>query len=107
MSNIKYIPYEKLSAHYWLIVQNQIMRQYAKEHPYKVLYSLTIGRLISTIEGWAYRFKRYVLKIPIIWYVGRNKGTMINAGKPNFIKPVKWTKCIVIGKKYSEIEVTK
>lgn len=25
MAGLKYIPYENLSAHYWLIIQNQIM----------------------------------------------------------------------------------
>ena len=71
----------------------------------KMSYKLIVNRLIHRCNNLMYRFKYHVLKILIIWYAGRNKGTLVVTGKPNFSRPLTWTKYTLKGKKYTENEV--
>ena len=53
-----------------------------------------IKRFISYCRIKIYIVKHRWLKIPIVWYVGKNKGTMVVSEQPNFDKPLTWTKVV-------------
>ena len=60
---------------------------------------------IRRLGNLIYRFKYHVLKIPIVWYTGRNKGLFVLTGKPDFNRPLIWTKHVLKGRKYTKKEV--
>jgi hypothetical protein len=102
----KQVPYENLSSVYAKRLQCQIHAEHVRKHPWKTLYQLSVGKIISRIKGWHYRIKYNVFKMPIIWYEGRNSGTFICAGKPDFKRPLKWTKVTMIGGKRTDETVS-
>lgn len=56
---IKYIPYENLSAHHWMIIQKQITKKLS-------LKKRLINKIKITLKINWYNFKHYILSIPII-----------------------------------------
>lgn len=93
----KNIPYEKLSAHYWLITQNQLMKKSHKSY---------IHSLKQCIAGLWYNFKYNVIGLPIIWYTSIKNGLYVNAGKlPDNLNNMMWIKHTLIKGKYTQTKI--
>lgn len=74
----------------------------------KMIMWYYINQLVNWYRGFVYQYRHHIQRKPIIWYAGRGKGTLVVTGKPDFSRPLKWTRCELIGGhfKYTENDVT-
>ncbi len=97
----EYMPYEKLSQYHGCRLQWQLLHQGVRENIPKAIKTLLYIKFVSPIKGYWYRFKYHFLKIPIVWYTGKNKGTFTLKCIPPTNEDKKcnmvWEKCVKIG----------
>lgn len=63
-----------------------------------------VSWLVRRYHDFAYRYRHHIQLEPIVWYAGRNKGTLVVTGKPDFTRPLKWTRYEQLGGQFKFIE---